>query len=537
MTTPQTPDVAVETARRPEKSSFDHEVLRAPRRSASSAERRQHARRYPWLPRGGTSALAGRPAVLTFVIATFLAVLGTVRMLLPVAVGLADNGEGRTVACTLGIEPVAEGPRYFTYSILEWTAAAEACSGTTGLHTALLTVVGWLTPTAALDLRVTAVLYCLLVAAAAALVGHLARARRFGRAATTTLVWIVLMDVAFAGYAGSLYPQALAIGGLVLCLVGWLFLDAQGRGRWVGAGAVLVGGAGLVAAGPVMATAAVPLVGLLVWRAVRAVRTAGTSLETRVVPAALALLLVVPAVVGATSATAEQRKHNAWEMVSVGLLADAADPAGELDSMGLPPDAGRFVGIPVWSASSIRGWSGWSDLEIEQGAVLGYMATHPALAYERLDTTVRASASGLPEGLGSYTVDSGNPAGAQEARLTLFSSFQGAFLGFGAPIAALAWGFLLWVALATRRTHGVREPARRLAEAGILALGVAATQVLAVMLTEATDVSRHVVVGSLAGGLALCLVVAAGFATREGAGPTSSAEPAAEPAVGSNGAR
>ncbi|WP_454729826.1 glycan biosynthesis hexose transferase WsfD [Cellulosimicrobium protaetiae] len=528
MSTPQTQDVAAEPARRPDHRSFDQAVLQTARRTPPPSAGRQHARRPAWSAAG---ALRGRPRALTVLLAAVLSVLGAVRVLVPTAIGLADSGEGRTVACSLGIEPTGGGPRYFSFSILDWSAATEPCAGTPTLHSALLHVAGWLSPGAALDLRVTALAWCVLAGAAAAVVGHLARGRRFGRTVATGLTWVVLLDTAFVGYSASLYPQALALAGLVLCLVGWLLLDDAGALRWVGWAAVLGGGASLVVAGPVTATAAVPLVGLLVWRAVREGRASAWRVTSWVVPAAVAVALLAPAVVGATSATADQRKNNVWEMVSVGLLADADDPEAELEDMGLPRETERFVGVGIWSPSSIRGWSGWPGLELGQGEVLRYLATHPGAAYDRLEASVDGVAAGLPAGLGSYTAESSEPAGAQEGRLTLFSSFQGSFLGLGAPVALLAWGFLLWVALAAWRTHGPRDEGRRLAEAALLALCVAATQVLAVALTEATDVARHVVVGSLAGGLALCLVVASGLTLRgetgTGADPGTEAEPEA----------
>ncbi|GEM_PF-996472 len=524
MSTPQTQDVAAESARRPDPRSFDQAVLQTARRTPPPSAGRQHARRPAW---SAAAALRGRPRALTLLLAAVLSVLGAVRVLVPTAIGLADSGEGRTVACSLGIEPAGGGPRYFSFSILDWAAATEPCAGTPTLHSGLLHVAGWLSPGAALDLRVTAIVWCVLAGVTAAVVGHLARGRRFGRAVATGLTWVVLLDAAFVGYSASLYPQALALAGLVLCLVGWLLLDDAGALRWVGWAAVLGGGAALVAAGPVTATAAVPLVGLLVWRAVREGQASAWRVSSWVVPAAVAVALLAPAVVGATSATAEQRKNNVWEMVGVGLLADVDDPGTELEAMGLPRETERFVGVGIWSPSSIRGWSGWSGLELGQGEVLRYLATHPGAAYDRLGASVDGVAAGLPAGLGSYTAESGETAGAQEGRLTLFSSFQGSFLGLGAPVALLAWGFLLWVALAAWRTHEPRDAGRRLAEAALLALGVAATQVLAVALTEATDVARHVVVGSLAGGLALCLVVASGLTLRGEAGTRT--EPGADP--------
>lgn len=457
---------------------------------------------HPWAPNTAWAAL--------------LFALGLVRMLVPRAVGLADDGSAARLTCRLGVTPDGQ-TRYFAFAVLRFVADDDASCAATGtpppwpqlaglgLARAVSTALG----AGALDLRVSVVAYCALAAVTAALVGSLARRRRHARAVTTVLTWILLVDSAFAGYAASLYPQAAGITGLLLCTVGWLLLDATGPPRRAGWAALGLGGAVLVSSGPVAALAVVPVGAALVVRAVRVGRTRAG----RVAPVVLAVALTALAAGAVAGTDPTQRRYDTWDYVSTGVLADAARPGPELEAMGLPADAARFLGTPVWSASSIRGWERWPEVDPDPVRVIGYVLTHPAVLYDRLDHAVRAVGQGRPDNLGSYDASAGRP-GAQEERVTLFSSRQGQLLTFGLPVAVLLALVLGWLELVITRSPVHGAEARRLASAALVLLGVAVSQVVGTALTEATDAARHVVVGGLAGPLSLCLLVAAGLTSR-----------------------
>lgn len=483
------------------------------------------------LVRRAAGVAVAHPWVPTAAWAVVLFALGLVRMLVPRAVGLADDGSGARLTCRLGITP--DGPtQYFAFAVLRFVAADDASCAATGtsppwpqvaglgLARAVSTALG----AGALDLRVPVVAYCALTAVTAALVGSLARRRRHARAVTTVLTWVLLVDSAFAGYAASLYPQAAGITGLLLCTAGWLLLDAVGPAHRAGWATLGMGGAVLVSSGPVTALAVVPLGAALVVRAVRAggkgagqhraaVRTRGRSRAGLLAPAVLTVALATLAVSTVAGVDPAQRRYDTWDYVSTGVLADTARPGPELEAMGLPADAARFLGVPVWSASSIRGWERWPEMDPDPARVTGYVLTHPAVLYDRLDHAVRAVAAGRPEALGSYDAVSGRP-GLQEARVTLFSSRQGQLLALGLPAATLFGAVLGWLALVVVRSPVHGQEARRLAGAALVLLGVAVSQVVGTALTEASDAARHVVVGGLAGPLSLCLLVAAGLTSR-----------------------
>jgi hypothetical protein len=458
-------------------------------------------------------------------------VLGLLRSFVPHAVGLADDGAGGPVACHLGVEPAGEGQRYTSFAIFRWAAAdVGACGDASGPHLIALTLARWVSTAlgaGALDLRVPLVAYCLLVALLATLVGRIAAGRRYAGGIAGALTWIVLMDAAFVGYAASLYPQGAAIGGLVICTAGLLLLDGAGWRRWAGPAAVVLGGSALVGSSTVAALAVVPLVALLAWKAWNARRavagTDGASGDEAsrghtgwIVPTASALVLLVPATVALTSVSDSQRKLDTWDFVSMRVLGDSPAPGPALESMGISAEAARFVGTPVWSPSSVRGWSQWPELEPDGSAVAGYVVTRPALVFDLFDGVVRAEAEALPERLGSYDVSSGADPGAQDGTVDLFSRLQGSFLSFGVVAGVILWALLAWVALAVVRApqHGARS--RNLAVTSLVLLGVAATQVAGTALTESSELARQVVAGNLAGGLALCLLIAAGLASRAG---------------------
>ncbi|WP_026366191.1 glycan biosynthesis hexose transferase WsfD [Promicromonospora sukumoe] len=464
-------------------------------------------------------AVAARPWVPTAAWAAVLFALGLVRMLVPRAVGLADDGSGARLACRLGVAPEGE-VRYFAFAVFRYVADDDAscASGTPPpwpQHAGLLLarLVSTTLGAGALDLRVAVVAYCALAAVTAALVGALARRRRHARAVTTVLTWLLLVDSAFAGYAASLYPQAAGITGLLLTVTGWLLLEAAGPARWVGRAALTLGAAVLVSSGPVAALAVVPLGVALLLRARASARARARDRAAWLAPAALTVALTTLAAGAVAGVDPTQRRYDTWDYVSTGVLADTDRPGPELAAMGLPADAERFLGIPVWSPASIRGWDRWPDVDPDPLRVQGYVLSHPAVLHDRLDHAVRAMGEGRPASLGSYDAGTARP-GEQERRVTLFSSRQDQLLAFGLPVAVLLGAVLTWLALVVTRSPVHGADARRLASGALLLLGVAVSQVAGTALTEATDAGRHVVVGSLAGLLALCLLVAAGLTSR-----------------------
>lgn len=460
------------------------------------------------------------PWMATAAWAAVLFTLGLVRMLVPHTVGLADDGSGARPACRLGVTPEG-GTQYFAFAVFRYVADADAsCSPGTPppwpQHAGLLLarLVSTTLGAGALDLRVAVVAYCALAAVTAALVGALARRRRHARAVTTVLTWLLLVDSAFAGYAGSLYPQAAGIAGLLLCVTGWLLLDAAGGSRWVGRTTLALGAGVLVSSGPVTALAVVPIGAALLLRARASVQARPRGRRAAwFAPVALTVALTALAAGGVAGVDPTQRRYDTWDYVSAGVLADADRPGPELAAMGLPADAERFLGIPVWSPSSIRGWEHWPDVDPDPLRVQGYVLSHPVVLYDRVDHAVRAMGTGRPGNLGSYDATTTRP-GEQERRVTLFSSRQAQLLAFGLPVAVLLGAVLTWMALVITRSPVHGADARRLAAGALLLLGVAVSQVVGTALTEATDAGRHVVVGSLAGLLALCLLVAAGLTSR-----------------------
>lgn len=464
------------------------------------------------------AALAARPRTAVGLTVLVYFVLGLLRSFVPHAVGLADNGAGGPVACHLGVEPDGDGPRYTSFAIFRWAAAdVDECGDASGPHLVALTLARWVSTAlgaGALDLRVLLVAYCLVVALLATLVGRMAAGRRYAGSIAGALTWIVLMDAAFVGYAASLYPHGAAIGGLVICTAG-LLLDGGGWRSWAGPAAVVVGGGALVGSSIVAALAVVPLVALLAWRAgvARRVVLASGRHAGWIVPTASALVLLIPATVAVASVSDTQRKLDTWDFVSMRVLADSPTPGPALESMGIPADAARFVGTPVWSPSSVRGWTRWPELEPDALAVSGYVATRPALVFDLFDGVVRAETEALPARLGSYDVSSGAEPGAQDSTVSLFTRLQGSFLSFGVVAGVMLWALLGWIALVVVRAprHGARS--RNLAVTSLVLLGVAVTQVAGTALTESSELARQVVAGNLAGGLALCLLIAAGLAS------------------------
>ncbi len=452
------------------------------------------------------------------------------RLFVPSPVGMADNGDGFRRMCSLdivthvppGVEPWL-AYAHFTYT----RAPKDGCdpeqvypsSGNWLLRAADL-VSGVPGFSGALDLRALALVFCLLIAGAfavfaAALTGSLLR-----KALVCGALFVVVGDSTFAGYAASPYGELAGLTGMVWALAGAVHLGGAPAARLLGLAAFTAGAVLAVASKTQSATMAVPFVVLLLLTRVPVGRWAA-GWRSRAAPM-LAALLITGAAVGELAAQPEEfRRINPTEMVFVGLLAHSDDPRAAAVDLGLPADFARYEGRSWWVEEPPQGDPRWERYEdrMTYGNIASFLVTHPAvtarIAFHALDDFGAAR----PDYLGSYPVEAGLPAGAQESRLTLFSMLV-RDVGGGLMLTLVA---LLGVA-AVPWWRRASDPRRRAFVAAVLcAATLTWTQFLTAVYGEAIENTKHLVFAVLSCGLTLVLACAAAATAGSGAG-TESAE-------------
>ncbi|MFB7339054.1 glycan biosynthesis hexose transferase WsfD [Streptomyces hydrogenans] len=441
--------------------------------------------------------------------------LMVVRLFVPSPVGMADNGDGFRRMCSLDVVTlVPPGVEqwlkfaHFTYT----RAPQDGCdpaqvypsSGNWLLRAAevLSNLLGF---PGVLDLRALAVLFCVLIAGAFTLFAAALRGSVLRRAVVCALLFLVVADSAFAGYAASPYGELAGLTGMVWALAGAVHLGGKPAARLLGLLACTAGAVVAVASKTQSATMAVPFVMLLAlarvplggWRA---------GWRGRIAPA-LAALVIIGAAVGEIAAQPGQfRRINPTEMVFVGLLPRSDDPREAAVDLGLPADFARYAGRSWWVEEPPHSDPRWAEYEdrMTYGTIASFLVTHPAVtarvAYDALDDFGAAR----PDYLGSYQPEAGLRPGAQESRLALFSTLVrdvggGLMLALVTVLGAVAVPW--W-----RRTL---DPRRRAFVATVLcAATLTWVQFLTAVYGEAIENTKHLVFAVLSSGLTVVMAVA-----------------------------
>ncbi|MFK3729250.1 hypothetical protein ACI2LJ_03135 [Streptomyces sp. NPDC088090] len=460
--------------------------------------------------------------------------LMAVRLFVPSPVGMADNGDGFRRMCSLdAVTLVPPGVEqwlrfaHFTYTRAprdgcdpaqvypgsgNWLLrAAEVLSGPLGLP-------------GVLDLRALAVLFCVLIAGAFALFAAALRGSVLRRSVVCALLFLVVADSTFAGYAASPYGELAGLTGMVWALAGAVHLGGAPAARVAGLLACTAGAVVAVASKAQSATMAVPFLVLLALARVPVGRWRA-GWRGRIAPA-LAAVVIVGAAVGEIAAQPGQfRRINPTETVFVGLLPRSDDPREAAADLGLPADFARYEGRSWWAEDPPQSDPRWARYEdrMTYGNIASFLVTHPVVtarvAYDALDDFGAAR----PDYLGSYPPEAGLPPGAQESRLALFGALV-RDLGGGLTLAlvtVLGAAAVPW----WRRTA---DPRRRAFVATVpCAAALTWTQFLTAVYGEAIENTKHLVFAVLAAGLTLVMAVAvsaAGTGSGAGAPPARDAD-------------
>ncbi|GHH63889.1 hypothetical protein GCM10018781_13900 [Kitasatospora indigofera] len=465
---------------------------------------------------GRAARLLGRPGVFAVAAGAAATALMAARIFLPGPIGLADNGDGPRRMCALdSVVQVDPGSApWWAYVNFGYVRAqpgeCEPAGGYRSSAAVLLRLARplghWLGLPGEVDLRALAVLFCLLAGLA---VGVFAAALRGGlptRSLICLALFLVVGDSIFAGYAASPYSETAGLLGILLAAAGATHLGGSPRARRAGL-LVLTAGAVLAVASKTQAvTMALPFAALLLFAHVPPARAA-RAWAGRVLPCCAAALIVATGAAAAQWQPEPFKVINPTEVVFVGLLGAADDPAAAAVELGLPADFAQYAGRSWWSADPPQNDPRWPGVRgrMTYPTVARFLLHHPDVAAGIALGAVEDFGAARPGYLGSYPVGAGEPAGSQESRLAVFGTLL-RLLG-GGPLLLLVLGL---GAGAAGRLRALRHhPARRAFASAVLCLaGVTAVQFLTAAYGEAVEGVKHQVFAICAAGLVLVLAAA-----------------------------
>lgn len=415
------------------------------------------------------------------------AALMLLRLFVPTAVGVADQGVGQSLACRLSVaDPTpynyTASTQFIFPSWLPHQWYGEDCPGSGAPFASWLLVLraaGWATPLLGhgpgLDLRLAAVVAVLLVGVLIALLVALLPGRPGFRILAAAGVTAVTADGVFSDFFDSTYPQAASLLGALAVIVALMFLWRRDTVDAVGLLAVTGAGAFALLAQPIMAALLPVLAVALVWRPFG---TGGSRPRRRRAPSraqrsATAILRRLPAVACiaaltlAVGANLDRQPDARKQQVLYGqvfqqILPASPHPAADLQWFGLPASWASASGQPESAPQSAVFQKDWPSFaqHVTTTRILAFYLTHPERLVPLADQGLNALAHPELDYLGSYLPGSGHPAGAKEHRFPLVQAISTVLAALPLLIVLLqAITAALAAAVAARRRLGARAVA------------------------------------------------------------------------------
>jgi hypothetical protein len=364
--------------------------------------------------------------------------LFTVRFLVPVPVGLADNHDGPRMMCGLGVGPVTGGhARYFKYAYFMFHSD-PACSRVhvypSSQHL-MLDAASWLTPVLGLPGTVNLIALGLLTSAIASVgIASLATGLRmplWGRLLVAAAVWLVMADAAFFPTFASPFSEGATLAGLLLVAAGAVYL---GRG-WPGfaAGLLLAGAGGVLAIGSKeqYITLVVPICLTIVLAGPARGRQPGlrrfmTPQTGAAAAVAAALVLVTALYVNGDSESpfaATLHHEQAVDVIFQDIVNGHDNARADLHALGLPASWAKYAGTNAFTKLNarrdplFRRYAG----RLTEGTIARFLLTHPGRILAIGQRSATFALDFRVTYLGNYAPGSGHRPGALEHRVQVVS--------------------------------------------------------------------------------------------------------------------
>lgn len=474
------------------------------------------------------AALTANPAIpwrSSLVIASAGVALVILRLLWPVASGLADNGDGPRYICQLGFVPAdSDEPRYWDHPIMQWVwspsggRGSDWCGAYPSSHVWILRIAAMVTAATGapdhLDLRWVILGYAVLVGLLTGAVAFLIARGLAARVLIAGAFLSVMSDPAFAGYAGSILGELPGIVGISLIAVGAVFAGTCGSKRLAGLAAVAAGSVLALTSKPQAATLVLPIAAFLLTTAIQPAPDAGPAppggalrqgFAHRVLSVAISAVLLVPAGWVLAKNPDDIQTINPWELISVGILGHSDDPAADLREMGFPGELAEYAGDSVWTDDSILHTPAWDENAhlMTYGTVATFLLAHPDRAVGIADRAARDYFATRPDYLGNYPVAAGRAPG--ELAFSPLATLARPVAGGGLALLIALWTAIVAINAARIRRSPRGSAGRAFATAALLMVGIAVVQFFTAAFGEAIENTKHLVFAILAGFLAAVL--------------------------------
>jgi len=459
--------MASRIARRPAAGTVPHnpaDLAVPPARSALAPEAEQTAaagRR--WFAIHWLSIFGGSMALFLF------------RFLVPSPVGMADNGDGPRLMCTLGVAPVTGGnERYDGYAYFRYVLSPANCAHAIPYASSehlLLVAARWLTPVLGLpgtvNLIALGVLTCAIASVGIACVAcGLAPAVR-SRLVVAAALWLVMADAVFFDTFASPYSEGATLTGLLLVTAGLIY---AGRGGLASAAGVV-----LTAAGGYLAVLSleqyvvlvVPVsVALLLGALARDGRPGIRRLLTGRMAAAVLAVLLLGLAAGSfarqEAGSSFTKLLNQEQVVDV-IFSDIvpkritmAQAQASLRDLGLPTSWTQYAGHNFWSRPSAYNsplYGQYAD-KLTDANLAHYLITHPVKTVQIAQASAVDAMDLRVNYLGNYGPGAGVPPGSLEGRIGIVSSL----IGVIPTQLGLFWLIPLWAVMLALAVVTLRRP-------------------------------------------------------------------------------
>jgi hypothetical protein len=483
-----------------------------------------------WMPARPAGGAAGLAPVICGVLA---ASLMAARLLLPVPVGMANNGDAVRLMCQIGAN--SHSPPWQTSQLAFvrfWYPFLRTGSGPPCLHYPTTQFPQtWLTAwihqhvlvlPGVIDMRELIIEYCVLVGVVMAIAARLVTALRpTARILILIMLFLVLSEATFADYAASPYTESAALYGLLVFAVAAVAVAA--RTRWYHAAFMLAWASAVLAVGAKTETTtlALPLALFLGTRRFPAGSVRGRY-GGRLIPAMCVLTLAITVYWSLTREPLNDARANAADELTMTIMPMFPDAGAAAAALGLPRAFGRYSGTTWWSANPIENDPAYPRYasRLTQANLARYLTGHPGL-------TARIFASGAGPyltfrntNLGSYPIGSGHAPGSQECRDCLLMDVSRAMRWTGlAGVLAYWTACLAGAALLVRRSRpGDRR--RGFALVALVLTGCTVIQYVTAVYGEGNEVIKHMVIALFTASIAPIWLLASALCTSPRAGPS-----------------
>ena len=384
-----------------------------------------------------------------------------VRLLVPRAIGAADNGDGKRVLCGLGIqwetpaqdfartaytEPILGCKSDYFLSQIWFLRAAQWVGRIVGTESTV-------------NLVIVGILSSILVAASVALIALGAQFPWRYRLALSAGVLLVLADSAFFGYFSSVLGEGPAFIGITLMVGGMLLMSRTGWWRYLGM-AVTIGG-GIIGVNAKVQTLMILPILLL---ALVFIRPDGMKGIARWAPVGLVFAAVLngtlylqPPLGEETGPGQDTREINMFNTIFMSIVDGEHDTGADLAALGLPESFGQYAANGWWHPHPARFDPLYPQYreKISRRNVVEYFAEHPDRTVQILNRAATDLLKARPEYLASFTREAGYPPLTLEYRVPVFSGIT----AFIAPLGL--WVLIpLWLLIAFAAVRAWRSPLR-----------------------------------------------------------------------------